>query len=299
MTPGGWRGGDYAAAGDAWAHAAADVVGAALAHLDPAREGRLPGVAPGAVPPDPGRRTAPGPRLLDVGTGPGPGVLAAARAGADAVGLDLEPGMLRVAAERARRAADLAGGVRFVAGDARALPFGAGSFDVVLSTFGVMFAPEQRRCAAELTRVCRPGGVIAVASWTPDGVMGRIAPTVRRRLGGQPKSGPFPTCWGDPERVGSWFGPLPVAVRTRVERVRVRHPSVAHAVAAFADKPGPLRETRAALEAAGDWESARADLADLFAAHNRATDGSLVLDAPYLLVLGRVEDGNARAEATC
>ncbi|MGW6916937.1 class I SAM-dependent methyltransferase [Kitasatospora sp. NPDC054939] len=261
-----WRGGDYTAAGDAWAHAADAVAAEALAAL-----GR-----------DPSRAA---PRVLDVGTGSGPASLAAARAGARVLGVDLEPGLLRTAAHRAR-AAGLASRTRFVAGDALALPLPPGSFDLVLSTFGVMFAPDPPRAAAELVRVCRPGGLLAVASWTPAGTMGRIAPTVLRHLD-RPPTDPPPTRWGEPDRLHAWFAPHGVAVETRLRHVRIRYPSVEHAVRVFEHKPGPLRAHRAALRAAGRWEEARADLADLFRTANRATDGGLALDAPYLLLLAR------------
>ena len=270
---GGWEGGDYTAAGDAWAHAADDVVRAALTGLPAA------------------------PRVLDVGTGSGPAALAAARCGARVLGLDQEPGLLRVARERACGAGQPPGSTArqplgWVAGDARRLPFRAGSFDVVLSTFGVMFASEPARVAAELVRVTRPGGRLAVASWTPDGIMGRIAPTVLRHLDVPP--GPAaPTRWGEPGRVAAWFAPLPVTVRCRVARVRVRYPSVARAVAVFEAKPGPIRAHRRALERAGRWDRARADLSALFAAHNRADDGGLLFEAPYLLVEGRVRADRA------
>lgn len=278
MKPGGggagpigaWRGGDYAAAGDAWAHAADDVTAVTLGELGELGE---PGRPPGRT------------RVLDVGTGTGPAALAAARAGTDVVGLDREPGLLRIAAERARR-----GGhgttARFVTGDALALPFPAGAFDVVLSTFGVMFAPEPPRAAAELVRVCRPAGLLAVASWTPDGVFGRIAPTVTRHLDRRP-AGPSPTRWGVPAHLDDWFAPHPVDLRTHVRTVRVTYPSVADAVTAFEHKPGPLRTYRTALRATGRWDRARADLTDLFHARNLADDGRLVMDVPYLLLLGR------------
>ncbi|MEU0686984.1 class I SAM-dependent methyltransferase [Streptomyces uncialis] len=330
-----WRDGNphaYTDAGDAWAHAADDVMAVALGES----------VVPGAVAVGTGAagtgaagtRTAdagaahawtagvggdtadvwpPGSgtgvtadawahgtgagvtalRVLDVGTGSGPAALAAARAGATAVGLDREPGLLRLAGDRARDTG-LDGRTRFVAGDATALPFPADSFDVVVSTFGVMFAPDPARCAAELVRVCRPGGLVAVASWTPDGVMGRIAPTVTHRLP-EPPSRPAPTRWGDPEHIRPWFAPLPVTVRTRVCGVRVAYPSVAAAVRVFENKPGPLRAHRAALESAGRWTAARAALSSLFTEYNTATDGRLVWDVPYLLVLGRVGGTAPRA----
>lgn len=303
---GAWRGGDYTAAGDAWAHAADDVTAHALRllttahHLTaPAPRPRVPGdelTAPGGAVHAP-RPLAPGsadgaPGVLDVGTGSGPAVLAAARSGARATGLDLEPGLLRTAGERARRAG-LADRTRFVVGDARRLPFRDGAFDAVLSTFGVMFAPDALRVAAELVRVCRPGGGVAVASWTPDGVLGRIAPTVTRHLDRAPDPEP-PTRWGEPARVGGWFRPLPVTLRTEVVHVRVAYPSVEHAVAAFADKPGPLRAHRAALEARGRWDAARAALAELFAAHDRAGGGALAMDVPYLLATARVHARHPR-----
>ncbi|MER7900470.1 class I SAM-dependent methyltransferase [Streptomyces sp. NPDC096046] len=202
---GGWSGGDYTAAGDAWAHAADDVTATALAELGRTATGRTC-------------------RVLDVATGTGPAALAAARAGAATVGLDREPGLLRTAGERARRAG-LATTARFLVGDALQLPFAAGTFDAVLSTFGVMFVPDARRAAAELVRVCRPGGIVAVASWTPDGVMGRIAPTVTRHLD-RPQTTPAPTRWGDPRHIRAWFAPLSVTVRTRAAHVRVTYPSV-------------------------------------------------------------------------
>ncbi|KUO17471.1 class I SAM-dependent methyltransferase [Streptomyces dysideae] len=276
---GGWNGGDYAAASDAWAHAADHVTATALAELGPTTAG-------------------PAPRVLDVatGTGTGPAALAAARAGAAAVGLDGEPGLLRTAGERARRAG-LAAAARFVVGDALALPFPPGSFDTVLSTFGVMFAPDARQVAAELVRVCRPGGIVAVASWTPDGVMGRVAPTVTRHLD-RPSAAPPPTRWGDPRHVRTWFAPLPVTLRTRIAHVRVTYPSVAHAVTVIENKPGPLRAHRSALQALGRWDDAWADLAALFDAHNCSTGADLVFDAPCLLTVGRVH-GPGRGGDSC
>ncbi|MFJ3930895.1 MULTISPECIES: class I SAM-dependent methyltransferase [unclassified Streptomyces] len=262
-----WEGGGYPAAGDAWAHAADEVSALALRAAHPSA--RTPAAA-----------------ALDVATGSGPAALALARAGVpQVVGIDTNPGLLGVAAERAR-AAGLAERTSFLAADALSLPFAAGAFDLVVSTFGAMFAPEPRRTAAELVRVCRPGGVLAVASWTPDGVMGRIAPTVLSPLGAAPEE-PLPTRWGEAAHVAELFAPLPVEVHTRLLHVRVAYPSLGHAVRVFEEKPGPLRAYRRALQAAGRWDEARGALAELFRRHDRSTDGRLVLDAPYLLALGR------------
>ncbi|MFF2022012.1 class I SAM-dependent methyltransferase [Streptomyces sp. NPDC058171] len=269
-----WSGGGrngYTEAGDAWAHAADDVVALALARADRERRGSLP-------------------EVLDVGTGSGPALLAAARAGAHAVGVDRAADLVRVAAARAA-AAGLGGRTRLLVGDAGALPFPTGRFDVALSTFGVMFAPDPWRSAAELVRVCRPGGWLAVASWTPDGVFGRIAPTVARVLPRPPSSVDAPTRWGEAGHVRRWFAPLPVTVETLVCQVRVTYPSLDRAVRAFADKPGPLRQYRTALEAAGRWEVARDALGELFTAHDRGSDGRLQMDVPYLVALGRVDRG--------
>src|SRR5258706_7954785 len=133
-------------------------------------------------------------RVLDVATGSGNAAIAAARRGCEAVGVDYVPALL----ERGRvRAAAEHLDVRFVEGDAEDLRFPDASFDAVLSIYGVMFAPDHHRVAAELARVCRPGGRIALASWTPDGFIGETFPIFSRYL--PPPPGPLPPApWGDP-----------------------------------------------------------------------------------------------------
>src|ERR687885_1431041 len=113
----------------------------------------------------------PGMDVLDVACGTGNATIPAARTGARVTGLDFAPGLLEIARERA---ADAMVEIEFVEGDAQQLPFGDGSFDRVVSTFGHMFAPDHRRTADEMKRVLRPGGVIVVACWTPDGSIGRM-----------------------------------------------------------------------------------------------------------------------------
>lgn len=161
---------------------------------------------------------APATRVLDVATGTGNAALAAARTGAEVTAADLTPELLTVAAARA---ASLGLTVDWVEADAEDLPFPDGSFDVVLSCIGAMFAPDQRRTAAELVRVCRPGGRIAMANWTPDGyggaffaVLAEHAPTPA-----EPAPPGPPTAWGDPDRVRTLFGDRVAGLRCRVRSV--------------------------------------------------------------------------------
>src|SRR3954469_7632118 len=141
-------------------------------------------------------------RVLDVATGSGNAALAAARRGCEAVGVDYVPALL----ERGRvRAAAEHLAVEFVEGDAERLPFADASFDAVLSIYGVMFAPDHERAASELVRVCRPGGRIALASWTPDGFIGETFQVFSRYLPPAPGLKP-PVRWGDERYLESLFG---------------------------------------------------------------------------------------------
>jgi SAM-dependent methyltransferase len=145
----------------------------------------------------------PGMRVLDVGAGTGNATLPAAATGADVVASDLSPGLLalgRAATERAGLA------VEWVLADAAALPFADGEFDVVLSSIGAMFAPDQEAAAGELLRVCRPGGTIAMANWTPDGWASRLFDVLSPHLPPH-DPGPAPTDWGEPDRVRALLGP--------------------------------------------------------------------------------------------
>src|SRR5262245_37973792 len=134
----------------------------------------------------------PGTRVLDVGCGAGQLALIAARAGAQVVGSDIATNWLEKARERAA-----AEGLQvvFEEGDAESLPYGDAQFDAVLSLLGAMFAPRPERVAAELTRVCRPGGIIAMANWTPGGFVGQMFKTISRHIA--PSGMPAPVLWGD------------------------------------------------------------------------------------------------------
>lgn len=144
----------------------------------------------------------PGMDVLDVACGTGNATLPAARAGARATGLDLSPDLLAIARERA---ADAMIEVEWVEGDAQELPFEDDSFDRVLSVFGHMFAPDHQRTAAEMKRVLRPGGVIAIACWTPEGAIGRMFRTIAE-LVPPPPGGTPPVLWGTEAHIRELLG---------------------------------------------------------------------------------------------
>src|SRR6478752_6696029 len=149
-------------------------------------------------------------RVLDVATGSGNAAIAAARRGCEAVGVDYVPALLQRG--RVRAAAEHLD-VEFVEGDAENLPFPDASFDAVLSIYGAMFAPDHDRAAAELARVCRPGGRIALASWTPDGFIGETFRVFSRHL--PPPAGLQPPVrWGDEAYLKDLFGPAAASVRS-------------------------------------------------------------------------------------
>jgi SAM-dependent methyltransferase len=165
-------------------------------------------------------------RVLDVATGSGNAAIAAARRGCEVVGIDFVPALLQRG--RIRAAAEHLD-VRFVEGDAEDLRFPDASFDAVISIYGVMFAPNHRRAAAELARVCRPGGRIALASWTPDGFIGETLRIFSGYLPPAPGLEP-PVRWGDQGYLDSLFGPVAASMtshrRTAVFRFRCAEENV-------------------------------------------------------------------------
>ena len=219
-------------------------------------------------------------RVLDVAAGNGNATLAAARRGAQVTSTDYVASLLDRGAERAR-AERLE--VTFQAADAEALPFADASFDAVLSTFGVMFAPDHARSASEMARVCRPGGRIGLANWTPEGFIGQVFKTLGRHLpppaGVQP-----PSLWGVQAHLQSLFGDraAKIAVTPRVFNFRYR--SAAHFIDVFRTWYGPIHKAFAALPAAGA-QALEADLAELINRLNRAGAGSLVVPSDYVEVV--------------
>jgi SAM-dependent methyltransferase len=223
-----------------------------------------------------------GERVLDVATGTGNGALLAAERGAAASGLDLTPKLLAVAAERAA-AAGLE--VDLVEGDAEALPYDDDSFDAVISMFGVMFAPDQQRAADELVRVCRPGGRIGVAAWTPAGSVGQLFMLLAQHLPPPPEGFQPPILWGVEDHVRSLFAADGLGVTCTPELVRFADESVEDWMDREEQRLGPIILAKEALEPQGRWKEVREQLLVQAADANKATDGTLLLEAEYLLTV--------------
>lgn len=221
-----------------------------------------------------------GERVLDVAAGNGNATLAAARRFGEVTAADYVPALLE--RNRARSAAE-GYSVRYEIADAEALPFGDADFDVVLSTFGVMFTPDQPQAAAELLRVCRSGGRIGLANWTPAGMIGEILRLAARHVPPPPGT-PSPLAWGTRDGL-QWLlgaGTARMAVEERDFMFRYRSP--AHFVQMFRAWYGPVLKTFAALDARGQ-AALEAELLALLARFNRATDGTLVAPGRYLEVV--------------
>jgi len=218
--------------------------------------------------------------VLDVASGSGNAALAAARLGGVVTGIDYVPTLLERARERA--AAERLT-VDFEPGDAEAIPFPEESYDAVLSVFGTMFAPDHRRAAAELVRVTRPGGTIALASWTPDGFIGSMFKTVASHVP-PPRGLASPLLWGTEAHLTDLFGTEVAWVHRRRTFV-FRFTSAEAFVDAFATYYGP---TLKALEAAGPGRDALArDLRDLARSWNRLEQpGPIAVPSAYLESIG-------------
>jgi ubiquinone/menaquinone biosynthesis C-methylase UbiE len=218
-----------------------------------------------------------GERVLDVACGNGNATLAAARRFALVTGIDYVPSLLDGA--RARAAANgLA--IELREGDAEALPFPDGAFDAVLSTFGVMFTPDQARAADELLRVCRHGGRIALASWTPDGFIGKVFRTIAAHV--PPPAGlRSPAAWGTEARLGELFGGEAREIRAAQRQYAFRYRSPAHWIEVFRTWYGPVHRAFASL-APDAQEALERDLTALLEAMNVARGGTLVVPSDYL-----------------
>ena len=216
-------------------------------------------------------------RVLDVAAGNGNATLAAARRGCKVTSTDYVASLLERGAERAQ-AERL--DVTFQAADAEALPFEDASFDAVVSTFGVMFAPNQAQSASEMVRVCRPGGRIGLANWTPDGFIGQLFKVLGRHVpppaGVQP-----PSLWGVESHLNSLFGERAATIAVTKRMFNFRYRSAAHFIEVFRTWYGPVHKAFGALPAEGA-AALEKDLTELLMRLNVAGSRSLVVPSEYL-----------------
>jgi ubiquinone/menaquinone biosynthesis C-methylase UbiE len=223
---------------------------------------------------------APGSRLLDVGCGAGQLALIAARNGARVTGCDISTNWLEKARERAA-AEGLS--VNFQEGDAEELPYSDGQFDAVVSLIGAMFAPRPELVAAELKRVCRPGGMIAMANWTPGGFIGQMFKTIARHIA--PNGMPSPVLWGDEGTVRDRLDEGISGLRFSYQMYHFNYPFPPDEVVEFfRANYGPMARAFASLDAHGQ-EQLRGELVSLWSAYNNAVNYTTQVDAEYLEVI--------------
>jgi ubiquinone/menaquinone biosynthesis C-methylase UbiE len=221
-----------------------------------------------------------GEQVLDVAAGNGNASLAAARRHAQVVSTDYVGTLLDKGRERARaEGLDL----QFQVADAEALPFADGRFDVVLSTFGVMFTPDHARAAAEMLRVLRRGGRIGLANWTPDGFIGRLFKIVGAHVAAPPGVQP-PALWGTESHVVELFGARAARIRCERRLFHFRYRSAAHWLQVFRDLYGPVHKAFGALDAQGA-ESLQRAITALLDEHNVGGTHSLVVPSEYLEIV--------------
>jgi len=223
----------------------------------------------------------PGMKVLDVACGTGNLALPAARTGASVTGVDIAPNLVEQARANAR-AEEL--NAKFDEGDAEALPYENASFDVVVTMFGAMFAPRPELVAAELRRVCRPGGFIAMANWTPSGFIGQMFKTTASHVP-PPPGMTSPVLWGVEETVRERLSEGISKLDTRLQKITWVFPfSPADVVEHFRLYYGPTQKAFGALDEEKQ-AALRKDLEQLWATHNQATDGTTRVEAEYLEVV--------------
>jgi 2-polyprenyl-3-methyl-5-hydroxy-6-metoxy-1,4-benzoquinol methylase len=224
---------------------------------------------------------APGTRMLDVACGAGQIAIPAARTGVHVTGIDIASNLIEQARARARDEGVI---VRFEEGDAEKLACKDAEFDLVVSLIGAMFAPQPERVAAELVRVCRPGGRIVMANWTPEGLVGQMFKIIGKHVPPSPLMA-SPVKWGDAATVRERLrdGISKLEITKRLYPMRYPFPP-AEVVEFFRTYYGPTNRAFAALDA--DKQAAlRSDLEQLWTGHNKASDGTTQIEAEYLEVV--------------
>jgi SAM-dependent methyltransferase len=221
-----------------------------------------------------------GQSVLDVAAGNGNATLAAARRWCDVVSTDYVPSLL----ERGRARASADGlSVEFKEADAEALPFADAAFDVVVSTFGVMFTPNQDRAASELLRVCKSGGKIGLANWTPEGFIGQLFKTLGKFLP-PPAGAKSPALWGTKARIDEMFGARANDIQIARRNFVFRYRSAEHFVEIFKTYYGPVLKAFAALDSTSQ-DGLKRDILALIATMNRSADETMVVPSEYLEIV--------------
>jgi ubiquinone/menaquinone biosynthesis C-methylase UbiE len=218
-----------------------------------------------------------GARVLDVAAGNGNATLAAARRWCDVTSTDYVPSLLESGRARAQAEGHV---VRFQEADAENLPFPDASFDAVMSTFGVMFTPNQEEAASELARVCKPGGRIGLANWTPESFIGQVFRTIGKYVPPAPGVR-SPALWGAKARLEELFRGTAKEIHTAGRQFTFRYRSPAHFIDVFRTYYGPMNKTYGALDAAMQAAFTR-DLLALMQSRNCSGDETLVLPSEYL-----------------
>lgn len=249
-----WSSGDYAVVG-----ATLQIVGESLCEAMDLRAGQ---------------------KVLDVAAGNGNVTLAAARRWCDVTSTDYVPALLDRG--RARSAAE-GWAIDFREADAEALPFKDGSFDAVVSTFGVMFTANHEKAAAELLRVCRAGGKIGMANWTPDGFIGQVFKLIGKHMP-PPPGAKSPALWGTQARLDELFKAQASAIEATPRHFMFRYRSAQHWIDVFKTYYGPILKTLAALPAEGQ-AALLADITSLIGRLNIAKDGTMVVPGEYLEIV--------------
>jgi ubiquinone/menaquinone biosynthesis C-methylase UbiE len=222
-------------------------------------------------------------RVLDVGVGSGSVAVAAAARGAEVVGIDITDAWFE---EAHRQAAEQGVSIELRLGDAEALEESADSFDVVLSSFAMVFAPRHQHVAHEVARVCRPGGTIGYTAWQPSLATNALVSF----LPPGPVFAGDPNLWADPSHVAALFEGISVTWEFEQRSLAVAFPSIAALEDFVFTNSGPMLAAREALQQVGTWDEAKAALRRAFEADNQATDGSYRADWPYLLGVARMAD---------
>jgi SAM-dependent methyltransferase len=221
-----------------------------------------------------------GSKVLDVAAGNGMASLAAARRWCRVTSTDYVPALLE--AGQARAAAEGLS-IEFMEADAENLPFASAAFDAVVSTFGVMFTPNQDQAAGELVRVCKSGGKIGLANWTPEGFIGQVFKTLGKYLP-PPPGARSPALWGTRARLEEMFGADASSIKAEPRLFNFRYRSPEHFLDVFKTFYGPVLKAFAALDA-GSQENLRTDLHALIVRMNRSGDATMIVPSEYLEVV--------------